>query len=89
MDDEITLPENWRDLAISFANRRMNLCRRAPACPRCGTKQVQLINPLALARWKCRHCKTKWTYEPVFTNGELTGEGKQCLPESSEQSERG
>ena len=23
------------------------------------------------------------------SNGELTGEGKQCLPESSEQSERG
>ena len=38
----------------------------------------------ALEQWRefCREDKTTH-------NGELTGEGKQCLPESSEQSERG
>lgn len=45
--------------------RRFYLSRNVPACPKCGDPQVQLTdisqNPAA---WKCRKCKTRFTFEP-------------------------
>lgn len=45
--------------------RRFYLTRNAPICPKCSTPQVQLTdmyqNP---AEWKCRMCKTRFTFEP-------------------------
>lgn len=45
--------------------RRKHLGRNRPKCPTCGTKQVQLISYIGVpAEWKCRHCTTKFIYEP-------------------------
>lgn len=45
-------------------NRREMLNRECPHCPRCGTRQVQLIDNCQPAQWKCRSCKRRFEYEP-------------------------
>lgn len=65
---DFDLPNNWIDDALQFSARRMRICKQAPACPKCRTRQVQLINQLPLAEWKCRHCKHKWRFEPLVSN---------------------
>ena len=51
--------------ALMLVNRRIRLCSKAPVCPKCSTNQVQLINILLLAKWRCRMCKFIWTHEPL------------------------
>lgn len=45
---------------------RAAICREAKPCPKCETKQVQLISIAeaeGCSHWKCRHCKHKWVLE--------------------------
>lgn len=48
--------------------RKDYLKAHAPACPECGSKQVQLLNYMDMfpipATWKCRRCKRVWDEEP-------------------------
>ena len=46
-------------------------------------------NPNATRVWHDEEIRAARRSRDRRYNGELTGEGKQCLPESSEQSERG
>lgn len=59
--------------AHAATNRRLRVCSKAPRCPVCLTRQVQIIDCAPLATWKCRECKHKWRYEPVIdkTKGEF------------------
>ncbi len=50
--------------ALMFRRRR--LCSLAPRCPHCRVTNVQLVESAPLARWKCRACKHRWTYEPII-----------------------
>ena len=51
--------------ALKLADRREHLGRNMPRCPKCDTKQVQLVSySAAHAEWKCRHCKNYFLYEP-------------------------
>jgi len=52
--------------ALKLVARRIRLCKHAPICPKCRTKQVQLFGYKALAKWKCRECKHKWWFEPLI-----------------------
>jgi ribosomal protein L37AE/L43A len=51
--------------------RREFLCKHLPLCPECSTPQVQLITYMEEipARWKCRHCKHKFYFEPEKADG--------------------
>ena len=49
------------------------LCTHAPRCLKCDTEQVQILDRNAPAKWKCRECKTKFTFEP---NVAATDDGK-------------
>lgn len=51
--------------ALVLVNRRTRLCNKAPVCPKCNTKQIQLINSNLLAKWKCRFCKHIFIHEPL------------------------
>lgn len=48
------------DLALA---RRDRLYANIPRC-QCGSDQVQLISATPPAAWRCRRCKTSWTFEP-------------------------
>lgn len=51
---------------LKIADRREMLCRNAKPCPACFTDQVQLVDYVAVpAQWKCRHCKHRFTHEPM------------------------
>ena len=58
------------DAAIEAARRRREfVCQAAPHCPICdayGQKadQVQIMREAPPAKWRCRICKHRWTYEP-------------------------
>lgn len=52
--------------ALAAAKRRRRLNKRAPPCPKCRTRQVQLIDCRPLAKWRCRECRHIWRYEPVI-----------------------
>lgn len=54
--------------AIELSNRRVWLCKNAPICPKCNTKQIQLIQWTSVdksADWKCRKCRHPFSYEPL------------------------
>lgn len=46
--------------------RRRFLSKHAIACPKCGTRQVQLLELFYFPEWKCRECKFKFVYEPLL-----------------------
>ena len=54
---------------IAWSRRKARLCGCFPRCPKCGTLQVQLLWNVydIFARWKCRICKHKFVYEPIFS----------------------
>jgi len=41
-------------------DRRERYCALQLSCPKCQTKQIQLIGYQDDAEWKCRHCKFKF-----------------------------
>lgn len=48
--------------------RRVRLCKGSVHCPKCQTKQVQLIDWFSkIAKWKCRECKYAFWHEPLVT----------------------
>jgi len=54
------------DLMMELVNRRINLCKNSPSCPKCKENfQIQLVNWInpGPAKWKCRTCKHKFEYE--------------------------
>jgi len=53
-------------MAKVYSDRRTHLCKNAPSCPKCETKQVQLFLGASIpAEWKCRHCKQYFPFEPL------------------------
>lgn len=53
------------ELILNDVDRRTWLCKNAPLCENCAHEQVQLIDSFVIpAEWKCRICKTKFTFEP-------------------------
>lgn len=57
--------DNILKRALKHAERRELLGKNAINCPKCDTNQVQLIDHfVSPAEWKCRHCKTKFNFEP-------------------------
>lgn len=54
------------DLALSverITKLRSAICKGATPCPKCETKQVQLISIAeaeGCSHWKCRHCAHTW-----------------------------
>lgn len=68
-DSNDDIPD-WLYGALKLSERREFLCRNAPYCPKCKTAQVQLREWFHVpAEWKCRHCKTEFTYEPWIEDG--------------------
>ena len=53
--DYFIIPD-WMREAEWLAIDREKLCKNNPACPECGTQQVQIIS-VGSQEWKCRHCK--------------------------------
>ncbi len=47
--------------AVALVDRRVALCKQRTPCPKCGTNQVQLVDWLGEAKWKCRHCSHRWS----------------------------
>lgn len=66
---ERALESNEPDMALcveQVTKLRAAICREAKPCPKCETKQVQLISIAeteGCSHWKCRHCKHKWVLE--------------------------
>lgn len=53
------------DMALEDAEKREEFSKHSPACPMCGTRQVQLMDwinnkKINEADWKCRHCHCEW-----------------------------
>lgn len=62
--------EDFAKLNPSAARRQM-LCRawnkpEPQVCPKCGTRQVQLIDISRHALWRCRECYETFTWEPAY-----------------------
>lgn len=55
-NDYLILPDFIRNAEL-LAIDREKLCKNHPACPECGTMQVQIIS-VGQQEWKCRHCRT-------------------------------
>lgn len=55
MTENLPIPDFIRR-AERVAEDRDKLCKNNPACPECGTRQVQIIE-VSIQEWKCRHCK--------------------------------
>ena len=54
-----------RDTLQRIAKRQRFLQLRAPRCQFCAHDQVQLVHATKPpAEWRCRICKTRFTYEP-------------------------
>lgn len=51
---------DWDALSRSEALRAASV-----ECPFCGSNQIQLIDTLIPARWKCRRCKKPFLAEPI------------------------
>lgn len=56
--------------ALVLADRREFLCRawnrpEPQACPKCGTRQVQIIDISSPAGWRCRECRHMFSWEPA------------------------
>lgn len=64
-------------LAHTAATRRMRICKHAPTCPKCKTRQVQIIDCRMLAKWKCRECRHTWRHEPIISNVQGQGDGER------------
>lgn len=50
------------EASIKSSENREKLYKNAPVCPKCETNQVQLIDSNSPAEWRCRHCKTRFTF---------------------------
>jgi transposase-like protein len=61
--NDMLFEDLWQN-ALIMADRREHLCKNAPACPQCHTKQVQLVVRDIPAGWVCRHCGYNFDYEP-------------------------
>lgn len=59
-------PDEYWNCVDATTKRRLFLCERSPSCPRCNTRQVQLVGYIGVdpAQWKCRECKHQFAYEP-------------------------
>jgi ribosomal protein L37AE/L43A len=54
------------DMAHILQERRNFLCKNfKQKCPVCRSNQIQLIDQNILAKWKCRECHHKFTFEPL------------------------
>ena len=51
------------EAALKIVDKRESLCKNAQPCPKCKTKQIQLIEHINQVIWKCRHCKYEWMNE--------------------------
>ena len=43
--------------AALWAERRKELSRNVPPCPKCGSDQIQLVEWIGGVKWRCRRCK--------------------------------
>lgn len=55
------------DFLHATHTRRLHLSTHTPVCPDCDSLQVQLMAYIATtpAQWRCRRCRTHFTYEPA------------------------
>jgi hypothetical protein len=59
--------------AALWAERRTELCRNVPPCPKCGSDQIQLVEWVNGVKWRCRSCKqTYGGASPKSTNSVLS-----------------
>ena len=77
------------DNALKLAARREHLGRNAIPCPKCNTRQIQLVDHICMpAKWKCRECRHKFDFEPnefgaqQRIKADEVGEiiGRKCIP---------
>ena len=62
--------------AILTTYRREYLFRCAPICPSCKAEQVQCVDWLVVpSEWKCRECKERFWWEPMFPDARIIHEG--------------
>lgn len=73
-EEEFDFALDVLDGVLQGMRRRTRICGLAPLCPACRTRQVQLIDARPLAKWKCRHCKHKWRFEPLTSISNSTPE---------------
>ena len=52
--------DDWLNTAFALADKRESFCKNVKPCPKCGTDQVQLVEWMNDAKWKCRECGFKW-----------------------------
>lgn len=45
---------------ITSMRKREALCKDAKPCPKCASKQVQLVEWVTAVLWRCRECKERW-----------------------------
>lgn len=60
MEDHKRMLNRWVENAL---RRDDVILRMQPYCPRCGTRQVQIMDKKIPAQWKCRDCKLQFNYE--------------------------
>lgn len=61
------VPIDYREVilaGIEAAKRRKYLASFPVVCPKCQTRQIQLIGIEIPAEWNCRHCREFFIYEP-------------------------
>ena len=46
-------------------DRREFLCKHPPRCAVCNDPQVQLVDTVKPAEWRCRRCNNPFFYEPM------------------------
>ena len=62
-DEDFTI--DWVKV-LEMADRRESAAKQVTPCPKCGTKQVQLVSwDTSLLKMKCRHCKHKFEKQHV------------------------
>lgn len=62
--------------------RRERLCADVPPCPKCWElRQIQLVDYYAIpARWRCRLCRHKFTYDRDPKLGEFIAAMRGEIP---------
>lgn len=58
-DETGDITKEQLDALMDRTNKRINMCKNAPKCPRCNTEQVQLVS-VEPVEWRCRECKHRW-----------------------------
>lgn len=48
------------DELLKSLNKRVELCKNVPPCPKCNSNDIQLVQWVSKIEWRCRTCKERY-----------------------------